>query len=202
MHQNCYLVRVAGQIHRGVWIIFQVVIGQRDEIVSVLSRKEWGQHFWQRCKTTQTFPKECAQQYFLHKYICFCISQIRIRTMVLLYYLTLLFTNIWGSAAASDCDSFMYGTLCSTDHNVIWAFPDFEDEIECQVFNLIQQTPTLICLRLSALRHRAATFSCSWNSRQEGTPASFSDPARPTPCLLVPSNQIVRWLSPALLPRL
>ena len=57
--------------------------------------------------------------------------------MFLLFSFSLLFTNIWVSASASDCDSFMYGTLCSTDHlsNIIWTIPDLENEIKCRVFN-------------------------------------------------------------------
>jgi len=55
--------------------------------------------------------------------------------MVLLFSLALLFTNIWASVSASECDSFMYGILCPTDHlsNIIWTIPDLENEIKCQV---------------------------------------------------------------------
>ena len=62
----------------------------------------------------------------------------RIR-MVLLFSLTLLFTSICALASASDCDSFMYDTLCPTDHlsNIIWTIPDLENEIKCQVLNLM-----------------------------------------------------------------
>merc|ERR1712130_122116 len=61
-------------------------------------------------------------------------DEIRIR-MVLLFSLALLFTNIWASVSASECDSFMYGILCPTDHlsNIIWTIPDLENEIKCQV---------------------------------------------------------------------
>ena len=59
--------------------------------------------------------------------------------MVLLLSLALLFPSIWASAEASDCDSFMYGALCPTDHlsDIIWTIPDLENEIKCQVFNLV-----------------------------------------------------------------
>jgi len=61
-------------------------------------------------------------------------DEIRIR-MVLLFSLALLFSSIWASAKASDCDSFMYGTLCLPDHlsDIIWTIPDLENEIKCQV---------------------------------------------------------------------
>ena len=124
--------------------------------------------------------------------------------MALLFPLTLLFTNIWASANASDCDSFMYGTLCPTDHlsNIIWTIPDIENEIKCQVIKLVCMLIPKIYLRLSVLRRQGASFSCLWNSRQEQPTASFSDPVRQTPRLLAPTNQIARWLCRDLWPRL
>ena len=138
-------------------------------------------------------------QYFLGK----AGAKTRIR-MVFLFGLTFLFPSIWAFARASDCDSFMYGTLCPTDHlsNIIWTIPDLENEIKCQVINLVCTLIPNIHIRLSVLRRRGASISCLWNSRQELLTASFSDPVRQTPRLLAPTNQIARWLCRDLWPRL
>ena len=124
--------------------------------------------------------------------------------MVLLFALTLLSPNIWALASASDCDSFMYGTLCPTDHlsNIIWTIPDLENEIKCQVIKLVCMLIPKIYLRLSVLKRRGASFSCLWNSRQERMAASFSDRVRQTPPPPAPTIQIARWLCRDLWPRL
>ena len=60
-------------------------------------------------------------------------------------------------------------------------------------------TNSAIHLRLSMLRHQAASFLCLWNLRSA---ASFSSPRRQTPHLFVPTNWTVRWLSKDLWPLL
>ena len=75
----------------------------------------------------------------IQKIISIFWGRLETKRMALLFSLTLLFTNIWASASASDCDSFMYGTLCPTDQlsNIIWTIPDLENEIKCQVLKII-----------------------------------------------------------------
>ena len=52
----------------------------------------------------------------------------------------LVFLCFWATsparAAASDCEVFMYGSLCSTDRlsDIIWVIPHLENEIKCQVW--------------------------------------------------------------------
>jgi len=46
-----------------------------------------------------------------------------------------ILARCWETSGAIGCDSFLYGTLCSTAHpgNIIWTIPDLENEIQCQV---------------------------------------------------------------------
>ena len=115
-------------------------------------------------------------------------------------YLTLVLLAIgWESSAGTGCDSFKYGTLCSTAHpgNTIWTIPDLENEIECQVRyqrldqRLWQSNNHFILARLNVFRLQAATTSCLWSSPHETQNVSSFIPVTSTPPTRALRNQTV-----------
>ena len=117
----------------------------------------------------------------------------------------LVFLSFWATtpparASDSDCESFMYGSLCSTGRlsDIIWVIPHLENEKKCQVSNESTlsglKLDTCFFSRGSAWTHPTATTSCSWNSqRGETRSASSSEPVTQTPLQLVLTNQTARW---------
>ena len=94
-----------------------------------------------------------------------------------------IFFIFWASPAfaiSPDCEFFMYGSLCPTDHlsDIIWVIPGLDNEMKCQVFNnLIFSGPTNMLLRWSAQKQPTATISCFWNSHRELKSVSSFGPA-------------------------
>ena len=109
-------------------------------------------------------------------------------------YLTLVLLAIgWESSAGTGCDSFKYGTLCSTAHpgNTIWTIPDLENEIECQVRYQRLEQSIIRLARLNVFRQQAATTLCLWSSPRETQNVSSSIPVTSTPPTRALRNQTV-----------